>query len=125
MTGTVYVPARTNVAGFTSTGPVSIASLPLAQAVSEAIMSIRSVLDWSKGGQDHDYRDIKMVLSSSSALTAAVKHATSLYEIMLSAERVEAFHRAVLEEVKKESEECALRIYDRLQRLEKQMDPGG
>lgn len=102
---------------------VSINSLPLAEAVSEAITSIRSVLSYAKGEAGYEeYRDVKMVLSSSSALASAVKHATALYEIILSAERTEAFHAAVIEEVKRESPECARRIFDRLQRLNSQLN---
>ncbi len=64
---------------------------------------------------DGSVRNAKLLMVASENLRRGIETASRIFEAVHSVQRVEAFHRMILEEIAAESPTCAKRIWDRLE----------
>lgn len=100
----------------------TVTALPLAEYLGKAITYTMEALEYFRGDDAKKPRNPKGVLAAGSTLANQTKAALAVHQALMSAQRVDEFHAAMIEEIARESPEVAQRITNRLRALTSRLE---
>ena len=94
------------------------APLPVGEIMHEAVAAMRRVLAYAQGDDPNKPpRNPRLALAAATAITRSLETAMDLQQALLSAERVDRFHAAIIAEIGVESPQLQQRVLERLRML--------
>lgn len=100
----------------------SIAALPIFASYMKSLVALESVLAYAQGEDPAKPRNPRLAMDAATRVIRAIREGVGLHATLMTAQRTEQFHEALIREIAKESPDLAQRVTLRLRALTSQLE---